>query len=72
VRPLDKAANADGQRRRLGPAGQDISALPPTGIAPLMRELMAEYAATGLPPALLPTPEATPEAHSAAHQESTR
>ena len=72
VRPLDKAANADGQRRRLGPAGQDISALPPTGIAPLMRELMAEYAATGLPPALLPTPEPTSQAGSAEHQESTR
>ena len=26
----------------------------PAGIAPLLRELMAEYAATGLPPAYLP------------------
>jgi len=26
----------------------------PTGIAPLLKELMAEYAATGLPPAYLP------------------
>jgi hypothetical protein len=53
IRPLDKAANADGQRRRLGPAGQDLSALPPTGMAPLLRELLAEYAATGQPPAYL-------------------
>ena len=62
VRPLDKAANADGQRRRVSPAGQDLSPLPAVGMAPLMRELMAEYAATGLPPALLPTaePEPTP------------
>jgi hypothetical protein len=26
----------------------------PVGIAPLLRELMAEYAATGLPPAYIP------------------
>jgi len=31
--------------------GQDLSALPPTGLAPLLRELLAEYAATGMPPA---------------------
>jgi len=60
IRPLDKAANADGQRRRLNPAGADLSPLPPTGIAPLLHELLAEYAATGLPPAYLPSPEAVP------------
>jgi hypothetical protein len=54
IRPLDKAANADGQRRRLDPVGPDLSALPPTGMAPLLRELLAEYAATGMPPAYLP------------------
>jgi len=53
--PLDKASNADRARRVLA----DVSAPPapsqePPGIAPLMRELMAEYAATGLPPAYLP------------------
>lgn len=53
IKPLDKAANADGKRRRLDPAGKDLSALPPTGMAPLLRELLAEYAATGLPPAYL-------------------
>ena len=53
IKPLDKAANADGQRRRLDPAGQDLSPLPPTGMAPLLRELLAEYAATGMPPAYL-------------------
>jgi transposase InsO family protein len=57
IRPLDKAANADGRRRRLDPAGQDLSALPPTGMAPLLRELLAEYAATGLPPTYLPSAE---------------
>jgi hypothetical protein len=28
----------------------------PSGIAPLLRELMNEYAATGLPPAYVPLP----------------
>ena len=54
VRPLDKSANADGQRRALTPVGADLTPLPPTGIAPLLTQLLAEYAATGLPPAYLP------------------
>jgi hypothetical protein len=29
----------------------------PTGIAPLLRKLMTEYAATGLPPAYIPKEE---------------
>jgi len=57
IKPLDKAANADGKRRRLEPAGADLSPLPPTGMAPLLRELLAEYAATGMPPAYLPAAE---------------
>ncbi len=57
IKPLDKAANADGKRRRLDPAGMDLSALPPTGMAPLLRELLAEYAATGQPPTYLPSAE---------------
>ena len=68
IQPLDKAANADGQRRRLDSAtgpGADLSPLPPTGLAPLLRELLAEYAATGMPPAYLasvddPAAAATP------------
>jgi hypothetical protein len=59
IKPLDKAANANGQRRRLDPVGQDLSPLPPTGLAPLLRELLAEYAATGMPPAYLPVVEPT-------------
>ena len=59
IKPLDKAANADGQRRRLDPAGLDLSPLPPTGMAPLLRELLADYAATGMPPAYLPVIEPT-------------
>ena len=55
IKPLDKSANADGKRRRLDPVGRDLSPLPPSGLAPLLIELLAEHAATGLPPAYLPT-----------------
>lgn len=54
--PLDKTANAEGKRRRLAPL-PDTPATPAPesgGVAPLLRRLMAEYAATGLPPAYLP------------------
>jgi hypothetical protein len=58
LRPLDKSANADGQRRVLVPSASSraIHSLPtpPAGMAPLLRQLIAEYAATGLPPAYLP------------------
>ena len=64
IKPLDKAANANGQRRRLDPVGKDLSPLPPTGLAPLLRELLAEYAATGMPPAYLSSAE--PDAQTAA------
>jgi transposase InsO family protein len=62
--PQDKAANASGLRRPLEPiANPPISdqpftrkpAVPPvSGIPPLLAELMARQAATGLPPAYLP------------------
>jgi transposase InsO family protein len=58
--PLDKSANAHGHRRRLEPPPPPpASAAAPAaaeGIAPLLRKLMADYAATGLPPAYLPPP----------------
>jgi putative transposase len=53
--PLDKAANADAQRRAATPTDTPVKAAEPAGMAPLMRRLLAEYAATGLPPAYLPT-----------------
>ena len=56
VRPLDKSANADGQRRALPRVAQDAVPIAATGIAPLLRQLLTEYAATGLPPAYLPSP----------------
>ena len=57
VKPLDKAANAEGQRRVLAPPAIDTTPMPSSGIAPLMRKLLADYAATGLPPAYLPAPD---------------
>ena len=57
VKPLDKSANADGQRRTLAPLTIELSPLPPSGMAPLLRQLLANYAATGLPPAYLPPPD---------------
>jgi hypothetical protein len=57
--PLDKAKNADGRRRTLEPGLLDGVSPPPSpsGIAPLLRQLMTDYAATGLPPAYLPRPD---------------
>ena len=53
--PIDKIKNADRARRVLPEVEATLSASrTPAGIAPLLRELMAEYAATGLPPAYLP------------------
>ena len=54
IRPLDKLKNADGKRRPLETPTPLDSAPQSIGMAPLLRKLMAEYAATGLPPAYLP------------------
>lgn len=57
--PLDKSANGDALRR----SAKNINYLStqtsketsfPSGIAPLLKKHMADYAATGLPPAYLP------------------
>ena len=55
--PQDKSENATGMRRRLS-SSEHIThhEIPSTGIAPLLRDLMAQYAATGLPPAYLTKP----------------
>lgn len=57
LQPLDKSANADGERSRLTPAAIDLSPTPAAGMAPLLRQMLADYASTGLPPAYLPTPD---------------
>jgi len=55
--PLDKASNAEGQRRGLD-AEDNLASSPPTPagepIPALLRKLLAEFAATGKPPAYLP------------------
>ena len=61
VKPLDKSANADAQRRPLTPVTTDLSPLPPSGMAPLLRQLLADYSSTGLPPAYHPTTDKDPE-----------
>jgi transposase InsO family protein len=59
--PLDRARNAEGLRRALAAAATQPTTPPPAAgaMAPLLRRLMAEYAATGLPPAYLPLDEST-------------
>jgi hypothetical protein len=58
--PIDKSANASAERRALAPLS--LTDAPPrdSGIAPLLRRLMADYAATGLPPAYIPTEQDPP------------
>jgi transposase InsO family protein len=58
LHPQDKVANAEGLRRPVEPATNDPSPAP-AGIAPLLKKMMAEYAATGLPPAYLPEEDPT-------------
>ena len=62
--PLDKEKNAERRRREIPTdAAPDTHPPAPVGIAPLLRELMADYAATGLPPAYIPKLE-TPDEES--------
>jgi hypothetical protein len=56
--PLDKARNAERVRRVVTPAAASEPARP-VGIAPHLRALIADYAATGLPPAYLPKHDPT-------------
>jgi hypothetical protein len=56
--PLDKAANADGQRRTLEPLAAPVTtAAPSPEIPPLLAKMLAEQQRTGLPPAYLPKDE---------------
>jgi transposase InsO family protein len=52
--PLDKQRNADGARRRLEPPSDAAAPAPEPGGSPLLKKLLAEYSATGLPPAYVP------------------
>ena len=68
IYPLDRAANADGRRARVEPDGKG---LPPDRtpcadgtLPPLLKKILQEYSATGMPPAYLPKtpPPATGDA----------
>ena len=60
IYPLDKTANADGRRRAVPapsgglPATGNETSPPGDALPPLLRKCLAEYAATGRPPAYLP------------------
>jgi transposase InsO family protein len=57
--PLDRAANADGRRAVVEPAspGEAVRQIPPGGeLPPLLKKILEEFSATGLPPAYLPKP----------------
>jgi len=61
--PVDKTANAQGQRRALEAVEQATPAAAPLSsqeLPPLLRKLLADYAATGRPPAYLPQPSSEP------------
>ena len=67
--PLDRTRNADGLRRTLTPL-VEMPTSPPgkPGIAPLLKKLMADYAATGLPPAYVPKDESKPNPEDETHE----
>jgi len=68
IYPQDKVKNATGFRRIKESPNQDI---PPrqTGdpIPPLLKKLLADYAATGLPPAYIPKDEINTEDQEERH-----
>jgi putative transposase len=58
IYPLDKAANADGRRAMIEPGGAETPTQerPRTSgeLPPLLKRILQEYSATGMPPAFLP------------------
>jgi len=60
IHPLDRAANADGIRAMIEPDSPDASedrdhdAARGSDLPPLLKHILEEYSATGLPPAYLP------------------
>ena len=58
IYPLDKSANADGRRAAIEPDGTAV--LPGDRrrkggeLPPLLKSILQEYSATGMPPAYLP------------------
>lgn len=63
VFPLDRSRNASGERRRLAAlsTAEHQVADPSDDLPPLLKKLLENYAATGLPPSYLPKREAKPQ-----------
>jgi transposase InsO family protein len=59
--PLDRAANASGFRKPLGPVTSAPTETPSSGIAPLLQRLIDQQRETGLPPGYLPKDDPDPE-----------
>lgn len=59
ITPQDKTKNADGRRRSIEPVQKSGTrpAGEAPGLPPLMKKLLAEQEATGLPPAYMPKNE---------------
>lgn len=63
VYPLDKQANADGERRARerddalsGPLDAPLCVVDEHGLSPLMRKHVRDFSATGVPPGYIPSP----------------
>ena len=58
IYPLDRSANADGRRVPVRPDGMDVlpedSRRETSELPPLLKKILQDYSATGLPPAYLP------------------
>jgi putative transposase len=58
IYPLDRSANADGRRAPVKPDGADVlpedSRRETNELPPLLKKILQDYSATGLPPAYLP------------------
>jgi putative transposase len=58
IYPLDKTANADGRRAPVARAGSEVpqenGSCKDGTLPPLLKQILEEYSATGLPPAYLP------------------
>jgi putative transposase len=64
IYPLDKSANADGRRATIEPEGTDVPADDSQRkggqLPPLLKQILREYSATGMPPAYLPKTSPSP------------
>ena len=54
IHPVDKQKNAGGQRRLVNPVPEPSASSPRDETAPLLKKMMEDYAATGLPSPWIP------------------